>query len=303
MQKDRISVARRGELSKYYHINKVFLSEPRVIGDFRLYQLGRLYCTGETVIEEHAHIDWFEITVATGGRGTVYTNGTAVPISRGEIYLSFPCDHHAIVSDPVDPLKYDFFSFSADDESLCADFSTIMEQCAAADARIVRDERIATLVGDAIAEVDAGKRHSERLLYALFSEIFIRLVRGFFRESSPVTPPPAIERTDALCYRLMHYIDTHIYSMQGLDELSDLTGYNYSYLSALFRRVTSESLCDYYRNRRLETARLHIAENALSITAVAELLRYSSIYTFSRAFKNRYGLSPEQYRRSLHSGN
>ena len=91
--------------------------------------------------------------------------------------------------------------------------------------------------------------------------------------------------------------------MQGLDELSDLTGYNYSYLSALFRRVTSESLCDYYRNRRLETARLHIAENALSITAVAELLRYSSIYTFSRAFKNRYGLSPEQYRRSLHSGN
>ncbi len=299
MKKTQGAAASRTERSECYHINKPFLTDPLTFGDFRLYQLGRLYCTGETVIEEHAHIDWFEITVATGGKGMVYTNGACVPIARGEIYLSFPCDHHAIVSDPAEPLKYDFFSFSTSDESLMDDLATIMEQNAAADARTICDEQIAALVSTSIAELDAGKRHSERLLTALFSEIVIRLVRGFFREAPPEAPRPAAERADALCYRLMHYIDTHIYSMQGLDELSVLTGYNYSYLSALFRRVTSESLCDYYRNRRLETARLHIMENALSITQIAELLGYSSIYTFSRAFKGRYGYSPEQYRKSV----
>ena len=295
MNKKQIT-SRRGSKEKSYHLDKSFITDPLPFGDFRLFQLGRRYCTPETVIEELAHIDWFELTVATDGKGIVYTNGAAVPIVRGDIYFSFPCDHHAIVLDLADPLKYDFFSFSTSDESLAADLSAIMERNAAADARIVRDEQIASLVSTAIAELNAGKRHSERLLTALFSEIIIRLVRGFFFEAPPKAPHPS-ESPDALCYRLMHYIDTHIYSMENLEELSALTGYNYSYLSALFRRITSESLSEYYRNRRLETARLHIMENALTITQIAELLRYSSIYTFSRAFKQRFGTSPEQYRK------
>ena len=90
--------------------------------------------------------------------------------------------------------------------------------------------------------------------------------------------------------------------MDGLEVLAEHTGYNYSYLSSLYNSTTGESLSSYYRTRRLETARLHIEENLLSITAIADLLRYSSIYTFSRAFKDAYGISPEQYRRRLLSG-
>ena len=60
---------------------------------------------------------------------------------------------------------------------------------------------------------------------------------------------------------------------------------------------TDSTLADYYRNRRLEAARLLIAQGDLSITHIADLLNYSSIYTFSRAFKDKYGVSPEQYRK------
>ena len=229
----------------------------------------------------------------------MFTNGTAVPISRGEIYLSFPWDHHAIVSDPVDPLKYDFFAFSATDVALSSDLLAIMEANAAADRRVFRDEAIAALVATATSELDSGFKHSECMLCALLSDIVIRTVRAFSR--IPFVEATRTESSDALCYRLMHYIDTHIYTMDTLEELADFTGYNYSYLSALFRRVTAESILDYYMRRRLETARLHIMENVLSITQIAELLRYSSIYTFSRAFKSRFGLSPEQYRKSTHS--
>ena len=107
-----------------------------------------------------------------------------------------------------------------------------------------------------------------------------------------------VTEPEALCYRLMNYVDTHIYTMTGLGELAEETNYNYSYLSSLFRKTTSGTLTDYYRRRRLETARLLILENELSISHVAELLHYSSIYTFSRAFKDEYGLSPAQYRKS-----
>ena len=32
----------------------------------------------------------------------------------------------------------------------------------------------------------------------------------------------------------MNYIDTHIYTMKNLDELSEITDYSYGYLSVLF---------------------------------------------------------------------
>ncbi len=282
-----------------YHINRAFLASPRVFGDMRLVQIGRLYCRGDSAVAEHAHIHWFELTVATAGKGIVYTNGVPVPIARGDIYLSFPWDHHAIRSDEKDPLKYDFFAFATENEALNADLLQITETHAAADRRTVRDEAIAPLIGSAIAELDAALMHSEKMIYALLSQTVIRVARAFLRDPTVEAPRTGAESADALCYRLMHYIDTHIYTMDSLSELAAYTGYNYSYLSALFKSTTAESLSSYYRARRLETARLHIAENLLSITRIAELLRYSSIYTFSRAFKDTYGIAPELYRQRL----
>jgi AraC-like DNA-binding protein len=87
--------------------------------------------------------------------------------------------------------------------------------------------------------------------------------------------------------------------MTSLEELAVATNYNYSYLSSLFHKTTSGTLTDYYRRRRLETARLLIGENELNMTEIAALLHYSSIYTFSRAFRDQYGTSPTQYKKNL----
>ena len=100
-----------------------------------------------------------------------------------------------------------------------------------------------------------------------------------------------------LCYQIMHYVDTHIYTMDSLSELADTTSYNYSYLSDLFKKVTGDTLQSYYQSRRLRAAQLLLRENKLKLGEIASLLRYSSIYAFSRAFKDRFGLSPSEYRK------
>lgn len=284
----------------YYHLDRHYMKQPLCFGSFRLFQIGRLYCTPQTVIGEHAHINWFELTVATGGRGRVYTNGIDIPIERGDIYLSFPCDFHAIKSDPADPLKYDFFAFSTEEPVFAQELEQIVQTHMSADRRLLRDEQISSLIGSAIAEINTEKQYSEELLGAIFTQLIIRLIRNF----SGTTPDELrtnITDADSLCYRLMNYIDTHIYTITELCELADVTNYNYSYLSSLFRKVTSGTLSDYYRNRRLETARLLILEDQLNISQIADLLHYSSIYTFSRAFKDQYGLSPEQYRKKVNA--
>lgn len=96
----------------------------------------------------------------------------------------------------------------------------------------------------------------------------------------------------------MHYIDTHIYSIKNLSCLSERFSYNYSYLSDLFKKCTGNTIANYYQTRRLETAKLLINSGELKITSIAERLNYSSLYTFSKAFKKKYGLSPRDYIKS-----
>jgi len=289
---------RKSSQQKHYHLDKSFGASPLRFGFFRLVQIGRMYCTGQTVVGKHAHKNWFELTIATKGRGAVQTNDVAIPVEAGDIYLSFPCDFHAIISDAKDPLHFDFFSFFVEDPTFGAELEQIMQTHMPPDARVLRDDTIASLVGIAIAEVGEKRAYSEELLGALFTQLLIRLIRGFLYDGENHARSGVTE-ADALCYRLMNYIDTHIYTMTGLEELSAATNYNYSYLSSLFRKTTAGTLADYYRRRRLETARLLIAEDERSMTEIAGLLHYSSIYTFSRAFKDQYGMSPMQYKKNL----
>ena len=54
------------------------------------------------------------------------------------------------------------------------------------------------------------------------------------------------------------------------------------------------TLLDYYRQRKLKTARLLLSEEGATVSKVVALLGYSSLYTFSRAFKEMYGVAPSR---------
>ena len=58
-----------------FHISNDYLAQPLSFLGIDLYQVGRLYCRTSTVVPTHAHINLFELTIITGGDGTVYTNG------------------------------------------------------------------------------------------------------------------------------------------------------------------------------------------------------------------------------------
>jgi AraC-like DNA-binding protein len=73
--------------------------------------------------------------------------------------------------------------------------------------------------------------------------------------------------------------------------------YNYSYISDLFKKTTGETLSSYFRRRRLDAARLLLNEGKLSVTQISELLNFSSIYTFSRSYKDYFGVSPNESRK------
>ena len=285
---------------KHYHLNKSYIMEPRAFGETRLFQIGRLHCSGGMEVPLHTHLNWFELTIVNDGAGTILTNGKAVSVNRGDLYLSFPGDFHGIISDVKHPLKYDFFAFNTVSPHLSEELEALTRHAMPAEQRLFCDERVRYLVADAIAEVNAERDFSDRILAAAFEQILLYILRDFRTLTEP-RHAANVGKQEELCYRMMHYIDTHIYTMESLSELAEAMCYNYSYLSDLFCRVTSDTLLHYYRTRRLEAAKLLLCEGRLSVGEIAELLHYASIYTFSRAFKEAYGISPAGYRREKKS--
>lgn len=278
-----------------YHLDHSFFYEPRQYGSTLLYQVGRRYCDVDTVVAPHLHMPFFELTVVTDGRGTVITNGEETSVSRGDIYLSLPCDTHEIRVDPADPLKYDYIAVASEAPVLHDELDALSEAFHSPHARVFRDDRIRSAVGHVLSEINDDRPYGNELLSSLLVQVIIYLIRDFknlpsIKNIDTVTP------AEVLCYRLMHHIDTHIYSMKHLEELALFTGYSYGYLSALFKRTTERTLSGYYQEKRLDAAALLVSDPRLTVTEVADMLNYASVYSFSKAFRKRHGISPRAWR-------
>lgn len=258
-------------------------------------QIGRLHCSENTVVGKHMHLDWYELTIVTDGNGVVYTGDIPVSVTRGDIYLSYPCDAHGISSDSKNPLSFDFFAFKPKDEALKATLNLAVEKRLDAHQRIIRDERISYLVSNLIGEMIGNAADQEEIVNAISKLITAYLTRDL-AEVYAKMPPTRVDAGESLCFRLMNYIDTHLYSDENLSELSRVTGYNYSHLSTLFKKHTKTSLFAYRQSKRLEAARILLKENKRRIGEIADLLGYSSAYAFSKAYRQYFGVSPSHHR-------
>ncbi len=97
-------------------------------------------------------------------------------------------------------------------------------------------------------------------------------------------------------YAVVRYVDAHLCEPELLPGLAHALGYNYQYLSHLFRRKTGMTLQDYVTRRRIDYAKELLAQEDLTITDIARLLQYKSLPSFRQAFRRAVGCSPAEFR-------
>ena len=212
-------------------------------------------------------------------------------VQTGDIYLSFPYEIHEIRADDKNKLEYDFFSFICEEEKLKNYFNDITISHRDANLRVFKNENVVSLISNAISEFSIQKIFFNKIIDSILTQVLIYVVRDFndLKQNSV-----GVSDAEILCLQLMNYIDTHIYSLCNLCELTEKFKYNYSYLSSLFKKTTNKTLAEYFRNRKLETAKALVIEKNKKIGEIAEMLNYSSTFAFSKAFKEKYGVSPSK---------
>jgi AraC family transcriptional regulator len=99
--------------------------------------------------------------------------------------------------------------------------------------------------------------------------------------------------------RIVHvqrYIREHTDQPLHRDVLAAVAGFSVPHLHRIFAACTGESLGGYVRRVRLTRAAQKLRMGAIDITEVALAAGYKTHAAFAKAFKQRFGLSPREFR-------
>lgn len=111
--------------------------------------------------------------------------------------------------------------------------------------------------------------------------------------------PAANASVDAAVFRAAQsLLLTNLANTPDLAALARAVGSNARRLNEAFRKHAGVTVFDYLREVRMEEARRLLCETGLEVQAIANELGYGSAANFSTAFRERFGLSPRQYRQA-----
>jgi len=95
---------------------------------------------------------------------------------------------------------------------------------------------------------------------------------------------------------LLIWIEDNLNSSLHLDDIARKCGYSKWHLQRIFKKVTGYNLSYYIRARRLSSSAIDLRSTDQPILYISIKYGFYSQQTFSRAFRERFGVSPAKYR-------
>ena len=96
--------------------------------------------------------------------------------------------------------------------------------------------------------------------------------------------------------KVTQYVQDNLSKELSLDAVAQQVNMSSFYLSKLFKEETGETFINYVTDRRLEKSSQLLKETEKSIKEITADVGYNDQNYFSKLFKNKYGLSPTEYR-------
>ncbi|ROM76346.1 DNA-binding response regulator [Pseudomonas brassicacearum] len=111
---------------------------------------------------------------------------------------------------------------------------------------------------------------------------------------SPADPEP--QGDEIVLRAAMRLIENQLDDIPSLGMLAQKVGTHEKRLSAIFREHLGMTVFAYIRDARLRRGQDLLAESAMSVQDVAELVGFRNACNFTTAFRQRIGMTPSQFR-------
>lgn len=141
----------------------------------------------------------------------------------------------------------------------------------------------------------------------LSSENDIKLIKEFAQkfltECTQAVSSIKKAEENPIIKKICTYVDENLSQDISLETAADFAGVSSFYLSKLFKEEKGETFINFISDKRLEKSRQLLETTDLSIKEITADVGYNDQNYFSRIFKNKYGLSPKEYRKVKNESN
>lgn len=140
-------------------------------------------------------------------------------------------------------------------------------------------------------EFKAKAIHHIEYIESTLNELLIKLFR--------MTQPLPMKKLTSFDY-IISYLKEYYMADIDIKALSKNSGYCVDHFRALFKIKTGLSPKEFILNERLKNAKLYLSDSTILLEQVAEKCGFKYYSQFSLFFKKETGISPSEYRRSIH---
>ena len=238
----------------------------------------------------HGHYHFLLIYI-TGGSGVQTLNGREIPFGPGDMFLLSPADFHKNTVE--EGQGYDYYGVKFPFELLHGRLSGLIEigelpiaiTVPEAERRGVED--IFRRLIDESAH-GAGRIAHKIYLQNMVEELIILALRELPRERP--------DGSADFLNRSLGYVYSHFHENITVNDVAEHIGYTTNYFNFKFKEAIGVPLGEYMRSLRLTYSENLLKSSDMSVTEIAMESGFGNLSYYSRAFKERYGMSPREYR-------
>ena len=245
-----------------------------------------------SAVREHAHRDYYEIIIATGGE-LENTVGSEVFIQRsGDVLMIRPDAYHKMFA------RDGGSHYNIAVRSPC--FERIISGKPPIKELFEKREYITVTLSDAAKKyvfecIDKiGGTNLTSYSYTL-AETVLAVI---FASVMEVTPPEESSREAAAyyCRDAIRKIENGSLSDKNASEIYESYPVSHSAFINEFKRITGKNPSDYLKEAKLYRAKNLLLTTSSSVLDISYEVGYESVSHFIKCFKKKYGATPHKYR-------
>ena len=222
------------------------------------------------------------------GRGRLKLKGREHELQPGRVFSYGPGVRHDIAADPADPLVKYFVGFAG------RRARSLLRDCHLSPGSVLQifpPNEIENLFDELIHVGRRGSRHSVALCAKLVECLVLKIAEA----RAPLTGTETISFTTYQQSR--QHIQEHFQRLKTLQQIALECHVDGAYLCRLFQRYDHQSPYQFLMRLKMNQAAEWLQRPGALVKQVAEMAGFGDAFHFSRAFKNVFGLAPDDFRR------
>jgi len=161
-------------------------------------------------------------------------------------------------------------------------------------------QNVVTLLQNMLREQERMDPFSSDIILSQLNLLLLMLLReAAAPKGGKLQTSNAIHSENEIIRQAQQFISSHIREKLSVPLVARQVDVSPSYLTALFHKNLQISPGEYIRRIKLQESKQMIRENNLNFTEIAAELQYSTVHHFSRQFKEKFGITPTEYAKSV----